>query len=173
MESDVVCCDTAGFQGLNPPEATTTVKGGGAVRNSLRARSPTMMEEGIRDELRTHSRYIRDNLVPLVNADGECQLNSRDMAVLRATLMKVNAIPVTLDVLRYSRIEKALMLISSPGWPLEVAAKARKILVKWERVLGSLQDLRADLWAVGGRLEGVRRIESWQNEMDLVSALGG
>lgn len=132
---------------------------GGSIHDGLRARSATM-EQGIREELRTHSRYIRDNLIPLVGGDrGVCELNSRDLALLRSTLIKVNAISVTLDVLRFSRIEKALLLISTPGWPADIAAMARKILVRWENALGPLQELRADLWGIGGRLEGVRKVE--------------
>lgn len=132
---------------------------GGSIHDGLRARSATM-EQGIREELRAHSRYIRDNLAPLVGGDGEfCELNSRDLALLRSILMKVNAISATLDVLRFSRIEKALVLISTPGWPADIAAMARKILVRWEEALGPLQELRADLWGIGGRLEGVRKVE--------------
>lgn len=132
---------------------------GGSIHDGLRARSATM-EQGIREELRTHSRYIRDHLIPLVGGDGRgCELNSRDMALLRSTLMKVNAISVTPDVLRFSRIEKALVLISAPGWPADIAAIARRILVRWEYALGPLQELRADLWGIGGRLEGVRKVE--------------
>lgn len=132
---------------------------GGSIHDGLRARSATMEQE-IREELRTHSRYIRDNLIPLVGGDGGvCKLNSRDLGLLRSTLMKVNAISVTLDVLRFSRIEKALVLISNPGWPADIAAMARKILVRWENALGPLQELRADLWGIGGRLEGVRKVE--------------
>lgn len=132
---------------------------GGSIHDGLRARSATM-EQDIREELRTHSRYIRDNLMPLVGRNGrDCGLNSRDLALLRSTLLKVNAIPVTLDVLRFSRIGKALVLISTPGWPADIAAMARKILVRWEDALGPLQELRADLWGIGGRLEGVRKVE--------------
>lgn len=130
-----------------------------SIHDGLRARSATM-EQGIREELRKHSRYIRDNLIPLVSGDrGIYELNNRDLALLRSTLLKVNAISVTLDVLRFSRIERALVLISTPGWPADIAAMARKILVRWEDALGPLQELRADLWGIGGRLEGVRKVE--------------
>ena len=98
--------------------------------------------------------------MPLVGGDrGDFEPNSRDMALLRSTLLKVNAISANLDVLRFSRIEKALLLISTPGWPADIAAMARKILVRWEDALGPLQELRADLWGIGGRLEGVRKVE--------------
>lgn len=133
--------------------------GGGFNHDGVRGRSATM-EQGIREELRTHSRYIRDTLIPLAGGDGgHCEVNSRDLALLRFTLLKVNAISVTLDVLRFSRIEKALLLISTPEWPADIAALARKILVRWEDALGPLQELRADLWGIGGRLEGVRKDE--------------
>lgn len=146
-----------GFLHLRSPTPGTS--DGGSIHDGLRARSATM-EQGVREELRTHSRYIRDTLIPLIGGDGgDHELNSRDMALLRSTLLKVNAISVTLDVLRFSRIEKALMLISTPGWPADIAAMARKILVRWEDALGPLQELHADLWGIGGRLEGVRKVE--------------
>lgn len=117
--------------------------------------------EAARDELRTHSRYIRDNLVPLVACEGECQLNNRDLALLHSTLDRVDAIPMTLSLLRYSRIEQALLRISPActKWPAEIAWQAEKILLKWKDELGPLNNLRADLWGPGGRLEGVRKLE--------------
>lgn len=117
--------------------------------------------EAVRDELRTHSRYIRDNLFPLVACEGECQLNNRDLDLLRSTLDRIDAIPITLSLLRYSRIEKALLRVSPTctKWPVEIARYAEKILLKWEDELGPLQNLRADLWGTGGRLEGLRKLE--------------
>lgn len=159
-----------GFLHLRSPTAGTS--DGGSIHDGLRARSATM-EQGVREELRTHSRYIRDTFMPLVGGErGDRELNSRDMALLRSTLLKVNAISVTLDVLRFSRIEKALMLISTPGWPADIAAMARKILVRWEDALGPLQELRADLWGIGGRLEGVRKVEfTMPDDAEWVSGL--
>lgn len=129
----------------------------------------------IRDELRTHSRYIRDNLIPLVIRGEEGQLNNRDMALLLSTLNKVNKLPVTLDLLRFSRIEKALLEIveADVEWPAGIAAQANYILLKWEDELGPIHDLHADLWAPGGRLEGVRKLEKWRDvncEKDTVSS---
>ena len=117
--------------------------------------------EAVRDELRTHSRYIRDNLVPLVACEGQSQLNKRDIAQLRSTLDRIDAIPMNLSLLRYSRIEKALLRISPSctKWPAGIARQAEKVLLKWENELGPLQNLRADLWGPGGRLEGVRKLE--------------
>ena len=131
----------------------------------------------VRDELRMHSRYIRDNLIPLVIRGGEGQLNNRDMAMLRSTLNKVNKLPVTLDLLRFSRIEKALLAIIAANitWPVGISAQVEDILLKWEDELGPIHDLRADLWAPGGRLEGVRKINKWRDvncEKDTVSLNG-
>ena len=116
--------------------------------------------ESVRDELRIHSRYIRDKLVPLVACRAECQLNNRDLALLHATLDRIDEIPMTLSLLRYSRIEKALLRISPAcaKWPAEIARKAAEILWKWENELGPLHNLRADLWGPGGRLEGIRKL---------------
>lgn len=130
--------------------------------------------EAVRDELRTHSRYIRHNLVPLVACQAESQLNNRDLALLHSTLDRINAIPMTLSLLRYSRIEKAILRISPAcaKWPAEIARKAVEILWKWENELGPLQNLRADLWGHGGRLEGVRKLEKLpdgKGEIDAVS----
>lgn len=114
----------------------------------------------IREILRTHSRYIRDTLLPLV-AGGECsKLNDRDIALLQATLDEVNAIPITLDLLRYSRIANALAIITmDPRWPAEMATKATRILNKWEKPFGRVDDLRADLWGPGGRLAGLKKVK--------------
>lgn len=158
-----------GFLHRRLPTAVTS--DGGSIRDGLRARSATV-EQGVREDLRTHSRYIRDNFMPLVGGDGgDCELNSRDMALLRSTLLKIDTLSVTVDVLRFSRMEKALMLISTPGWPADIAEMARKILARWEDALGPLQELRADLWGIGGRLEGVRKVEfSMPDDAEWVSS---
>ncbi|MCJ1468545.1 hypothetical protein MMC07_007174 [Pseudocyphellaria aurata] len=119
------------------------------------------VRDRLRDELRTHSRYIRDNLVPLVARGAECQLNSRDLALLQSTLDRIDAIPMTISLLSYSRIDKALLRIAPTctKWPAEIARQAHKTVSRWEEELGPLRDLRADLWGPGGRLEGVRKLD--------------
>lgn len=114
----------------------------------------------VRETLRTHARYICYTLVPLVTAEEGSQLNDRDIYFLRTILYEVNATPITLDLIRYSRIEKALTFIAmDPRWPADATSKAQKILKKWESSLGSLDDLRADLWGPRGRLEGLRKMK--------------
>lgn len=117
------------------------------------------MEE-VRETLRIHSRYICDTLLPLVTDEGGSKLNDRDIGFLRTTLYEINAIPITLDLLRYSRIEKVLAFIAmDPRWPAEVMSKAQKILQKWENSLGPVDDLRGDLWGSRGRLEGLKKMK--------------
>ena len=73
---------------------------------------------------------------------------------------------MTLDLLRYSRMEKALMVIVATGatcWPMEVVVSAEEMIQKWEDQLGPLKDLRADLYGPGGKLEGMRKITTWEH----------
>lgn len=130
--------------------------------------------EAVQEELRTHCRYIRDTLVPLVTCEGICQLNNRDLALLHSTLDRIDTFPMTLSLLRYSRIEKALLSISPTRTtlPAEIATQAEKILLRWEDELGPLKNLRVDLWGPGGRMEGVMKLEKppdGRGENDAVS----
>lgn len=134
--------------------------------------------EAVQEELRIHCRYIRDTLVPLVTCEGICQLNNRDLALLSSTLDRLDTIPMTLSLLRYSRIEKALLSISSfrTTLPAEIATQAEKILSRWEDELGPLKNLRVDLWGPGGRMEGLIKLEKppdGRGENDAVSFNNG
>ncbi len=85
-------------------------------------------------------------------------LNDDDAAFLRKTLDNVDAVPMTLDLLCYSRIYKALAKITTDsGWPAVTANYARSILKKWAYQFGPLDDVRADLWGPGGRMEGLKK----------------
>ena len=113
----------------------------------------------VREELRLHSRYIRDTLVPLLAK--EPRLNPSDSVCLRSILKTLETIPMTLGLLRYSRIEKALLVITATGnscWPIDILVQAEELITKWEDELGPLKNLRADLYGPGGRMEGVRKI---------------
>lgn len=119
--------------------------------------------ESIREELRLHSRYIRDTLVPLL--DKQPKLKHSDIVCLQSILKTLDAVPMTLDLLRYSRIEKALMVIVATGnsyWPIDIQMHAEELITKWEDGLGPLKNLRADLYGPGGRMEGVRKM-TWKN----------
>ncbi len=110
------------------------------------------------DDLLIHSRFIRDELAPLVASKGHLALSDEDISTLRTVMISLNAVPMTVDLLRYSRLDKALRLISMGSeWPLEIMMQAEELVTKWELALGSLQSIHADLWAPGGRLEGIDR----------------
>ena len=128
-----------------------------AVKPSLRKGSST------REELLLHSRYIRDTLAPLLAKHPK--LNHSDSVCLHSIFKSLNVIPVTIDLLRYSRIEKALMVIVAAGnvcWPMDIVLHAERLIAKWEEELGPLKNLRADLYGPGGRMEGIKKI-SWKN----------
>lgn len=117
----------------------------------------------IGEELRLHSRYIRDTLVPLLSK--QSRLSHSDSVCLHSIFKTLDAIPMTIELLRYSRIEKALMAIAATGsayWPMEILAHAGEMITKWEDELGPLKNLRADLYGPGGRMEGVRKI-TWKD----------
>ena len=72
-----------------------------------------MEKTSLRDELRLHSRYIRDTLAPILSRQGK--LTYTDNVLLRSMFKKLEATSMTLDLLRYSRIEKALMVMAATG----------------------------------------------------------
>ncbi len=123
-----------------------------------------MKPSSIRDDLRLHSRYIRDTLVPLLSR--EQKLSHSDTALVHSIFKKLKSTHMTLDLLRYSHMEKALMVIVATGascWPMEVVVLAEEMMQKWEDQLGPLKDLRADLYGSDGKLEGLKKITTWEH----------
>ena len=116
-----------------------------------------------RDALRCWSRWIRDTLAPLVAENGEENLSPTNVANLKLFLNDLRETFVELDDLKFSRIHNALIEISSPRsrWPHDIVREAKVLLRSLEKKFGSLRELRADLWAVGGRLEGVMKVGGW------------
>ena len=109
--------------------------------------------------MQLHSRYIRDTLVPLLAK--QIKLNESDYVCLHSIFKTLDGIAMTLDLLRFSRMEKALMVIVAMGntcWPLDILERAEDMITKWEDELGPLKNLRADLYGPGGRMEGVKKI---------------
>ena len=109
------------------------------------------------DELLGHSRYIRDFLAPMLDPNGH--IPNSEVNLLLSVMDSLKKIKVTLALLRYSHIEKALLSISrdqNKTWPVDIVFKARNILRKWEMELGhDMTSVRADFFGIGGRLEGV------------------
>ena len=118
----------------------------------------------VRDDLRVHSRYIRDTLVPILSH--EKKLGPIETAEIHSIFRKLKCTQMTLDLLRYTRLEKALMVIVATGvscWPMDVVVAAEELFRKWENQLGPLNDQRADLYGPDGKLEGLRKINTWEH----------
>ena len=121
----------------------------------------------VRDELRLHSRYIRDTLVPRLSR--EQSLSHSDTDLVHKIFKMLKSTPMTLELLRYSRMEKALMVIIATGascWPMEVVVMAEEVMQKWEDQIGPLKDLRADLYGPDGKLEGLKKITTWEYDTE-------
>ena len=76
------------------------------------------------DELLQHSRYIRDYLAPLLAK--QPSLPNSEMALLSSVMNRIAAVPMTIDLLRYSRIEKALMVVACTAqecWPADLVSE--------------------------------------------------
>lgn len=116
----------------------------------------------IREELRLHARYIRDTLAPMLAHHPI--LAAPELRLLATVMRKVEVMHMRIEYLRYSRMEKALMLITDGtlAWPTDIVDQARELLESWESALGPLRDRRADLYVPGGRMEGLR--EMTQNQ---------
>ena len=70
------------------------------------------------EELLQHSRYIRDFLSPILASQPE--LPAVDLALMSSVLSRIGAVEMTIDLLRKTRIEKALMLVVKEAeecWP--------------------------------------------------------
>lgn len=127
-----------------------------ALRSGPSWSSTIAPSSSLREELRLHACYIRDTIAPMLTQ--RPFLPAPELRLLETILTKVAQVQMRLDLLRYSRMEKALMLITDGklAWPTDIINQARELLERWEADLGSLVDLRADLYAPGGRMEGLR-----------------
>ena len=117
-----------------------------------------------KEDLLAHSRYIRDTLVPRLAKD-KTVVSSKDrydLTHLREALEELHDSPMTMEILSFSRIEKALQRIAEAQgshWPPDIVVKAKNLLGRWEETLGPLWKVRTDFWGAGGRLEGLAKSE--------------
>ena len=111
----------------------------------------------IQDELLEHSRFIRDWLVPML--DKGCQIPETEIEILSEILERLGSLRITVELLRYSRVEKGLLAIletESFAWPTRIVEKSRYLLRKWEISLGQpCASIRADFFGSHGRLESL------------------
>ena len=104
--------------------------------SQLHSRKPSIS----RFELRTHARFIRDSLPHILGR--QPQLSSTDEATLRMIFDLLGDISITVDLLRFSRMEKALQLVAETRlFPPAYAKRAADLLVQWEDQLGSLKNI--------------------------------
>lgn len=113
-----------------------------------------------KEDLLAHSRYIRDTLVPKIAKDDTVvsKKHMYDLTHLRSALDELHNSPMTIEILNFSRIEKALQKIVEShggGWPPDIVVKAKTLIERWEQSLGPLRRVPTDLWGTGGRLEGL------------------
>ncbi|KAL8685033.1 MAG: hypothetical protein Q9224_006008 [Gallowayella concinna] len=119
-----------------------------------------------KEDLLCHSRYIRDILAPRIAQDGSLGFvrHPFDLSSLRAALDELTNSPMTLDTLRFCRMEKALQkIIEAHGgsWPPDIVLRAKILIERWETTIGPLQRVRTDFWGPGGRLEGFAKPHGW------------
>lgn len=116
-----------------------------------------------KEDLLAHSRYIRDTLAPRIAKDSHIVSGKHafDLSHLRSALDELHKSPMTVEILSFSRIEKALQrIVEAHGrWPPDIVTKARDLIARWEESLGPLQRVRTDLWGIGGPLHGLSRPE--------------
>ena len=113
-----------------------------------------------RDELRTWSQYIRDTLIPELKDGTEVALATNIIEVIRTFLYELRTTHIDVDVLRYSRLHSALkeICMMADRWPTTITLPATALLKTWEIKYGPLNDITADLWGPGGRLEGLIKL---------------
>ena len=121
--------------------------------------------------LRLHAAYIRDTLPPLL-APETPHLPPQELYMLTTILARIATThPITIELLRSSRIEKALRLVATQPvitsttveagrWPPDSVIQANKILRRWQRELGDLRNLRVNLFASEARLYGLSAINT-------------
>lgn len=113
-----------------------------------------------------HASHIRDNLAPMLAHNPV--LDASERTILEQALAKIGHTKMKLDLLRFSHMEKALMLITDGtlAWPTDIVDQAKELLERWEVKWGSLlYDLRANLFMPGARMEGLRESVSRSNGM--------
>jgi hypothetical protein len=119
------------------------------------------MGPSVKENLLSHSRYIRDVLAPILAQKGG-RLNEQQIIALKTIFASLGSVRMTRELLQHSRIEKALSMIAVEGnaWPVDAILLSEALVNAWEDRIGPLRTIRADLWGPGGRLEGVMKLRT-------------
>ncbi|KAL9094985.1 MAG: hypothetical protein Q9165_002587 [Trypethelium subeluteriae] len=100
------------------------------------------------DELKYMARWIRDELDPQVAREGPQALKPDDVLRLHdaftAFALNPSTIGISLPVLRYSRIHRAIQIIARKAtrWPGRLIDLCDDIIVIWEQLWGPLNDVQ-------------------------------
>ncbi|KAI9823387.1 MAG: hypothetical protein M1826_007743 [Phylliscum demangeonii] len=107
-------------------------------------------------EIQLQTRYIRDSLSPLIASSGGAALTRPAFTSLHDFFTDLEKTELEVDVLRRTRIVRALLEIAAIGsrWPVTLVEHAEQILSRWKKDLGRLGECKAALWEPGGRMAG-------------------
>jgi hypothetical protein len=109
-------------------------------------------------DIHHHAGWIRNELRFRVASHGGAAVKREEYASLMRFLERLESTDVSVELLRASRVDKAMLEIcEASGWPVGAARRAERILKRWEKRLGGLGELRPGLWDRGGRMHGCKK----------------
>jgi hypothetical protein len=119
-----------------------------------------------KEELKSWCAYMRDILTSRVLTSHDTALDSDVLSEAEEFLELLKRASVDVETLRYSRVHIALEQICATGskWPMSIVMTAEQLLSQWDSDLGNLNDIRGNLWSIGGRLEGIIKVKDWTAE---------
>ena len=117
-------------------------------------------------EIERQAQHIRDYLSPLVSDSGGTGLTSDSWSSILQVFEKLEMTSMSSDMLRQSRIDRALLEICMMGteWPASLVERAEHILQQWEEHIGRVGELRDSLWEPGRPMAGCHK----RTEMEAV-----
>jgi hypothetical protein len=107
--------------------------------------------------LRQTASWIRDDLDPLVSREGTNALHPDEVLTLHSLLLALQRNPVSVHILRSSRIYLAVRDIHGKAtrWPGKLVDEADHLVNRWEGNYGPLKNMRTPLYEKGGRLNSI------------------
>lgn len=117
--------------------------------------------------LRKTAAWIRDDLDPLVAREGPHALDPNDVLNLHSLLLDLQMEPISIHLLRTSRIYLAVREICGKAtrWPSRLVDEADQVIQAWELTLGPLKNIRTLLYEKGGRLHGICQPSQTEREV--------
>ena len=120
-------------------------------------------------QLHEYAAWIRDDLDPAIAREGPEIMAPDDVITLHELFLELQRCTPSVTALKYSRIHYAIMDISGKAtrWPSKLADECDSIIRAWERVYGSLNQIRSQLYGPGGRLWRICAQRDLTREVDL------